>query len=173
MTEAVVTKYEKIIAEFAAARDWKDEITLDPDTNIVSLATGINFSSQTGRLIIEADNETDVVEVFIYFDLKCKEAKLREMKLLMNELHQRWKFGRFTTYDAGVVRWTHRVDFEGSSPTGKSIEQIVGPGWNAVETFADTVAAVALTKQTAEEAIGEYDAAQERDSDSEEAPSEL
>ncbi|MFM8356084.1 MAG: hypothetical protein ACKOBM_14420, partial [Gammaproteobacteria bacterium] len=68
------------------------------------------------------------------------------------------------------VRWLHTVDFEGSSPTGKSVEQIVGPGWGRVGTFIETICAVALTKQSAAEAIEEFDSSS---SDESEAPTEL
>jgi len=57
------------------------------------------------------------------------------------------------------IRWVHRVDFEGSSPTGISVERIVGPAWGRVSAFTDPICAVAITKQSAAEAIEEFDSA--------------
>ena len=77
----------------------------------------------------------------------------------------------------GRVCWHHRVDFEGSQPTGKSVEQIVSAGFSGIQEFNDVISAVALTKQTAAEAIEEYDSAQEAqqnvEEESVEGPSEL
>lgn len=166
--------YTKVMKEFLEAREWTDDLEIDPNTSVVSLGTGINIGSQSGRLIIEANNRTCIVEVFIYYELKCKEAKRPQMVSLLNGIHQRWSFGRFVVFPEGHIRWQHRVDFEDANPSGKSINNIVQPGWDAVGFFADAISAVALTKQTAEEALSEYDAAQLDSSASDvEAPSEL
>lgn len=166
--------YTKVLKEFLDSREWTDELEVDPNTSVISLGTGINIGSQSGRLIIEANNRTCVVEVFIYYDLKCKEAKLPQMVSLMNGIHQRWSFGRFVVFPEGHIRWQHRVDFEDTNPTGKAINNIVQPGWEAVGLFADAISAVALTKQTAEEALSEHDAAQSDSSTGDaDAPSEL
>ena len=78
----------------------------------------------------------------------------------------------------GRVRWFQRVDFEGSQPTGQSIEQMVSAGFAAVDRFNDVISSVAITKQTAAEAMEEYDAAQEEaekanEEEGDEGPSEL
>jgi hypothetical protein len=92
------------------------------------------------------------------------------MALLLNQLHTRCKYGTFVAFDDGYVRWQHRVDFEGSEPTAISIQRIVGPGWNIAEQFIDPISAVALTKQSAKEALEEFDEAQQEKDD---GPSEL
>lgn len=151
-------KYQTVLDEFLKMREWTDEYEIDPEKKSVSLNTQISIGEgQSGRLIIEASDETDLVNVYIYYNFTCKAAKLSELAVLLNGIHQRWPYGRFMVLADGYIRWTHRVDFEGTQPTGLAIDRIVGPAWSAVETFADTIAAVALTKQSAADAIQEYD----------------
>jgi len=166
-------KYQVVLEEFLAGREWEDELSIDFEEKKVSLDTGISSGEAgfKGHLIIEANDQTDLVDVFIYYDQPCKAAKLEQMSLLMNEIHCRWNFGRFMVFPDGNVRWCHRVDFEGSQPTGLSIERIVQPGWGVAEKFAGVIAAVALTKQTAADAIREYDEEQEA-KEQKESPSE-
>lgn len=173
-TRPILVDYKKILKDFLDAREWTDELEVDQATLQVSLGTGIDIGSQSGRLIIEADCKSAVIDVYIYYELKCKEAKLDQLTLLLNGIHQRWAYGRFVVFPSGQIRWQHRVDFEDASPTGNSINNIVRPGWEAVGMFADVISAVALTKQTAEEALAEYDEAMsDGNSSDDEAPSEL
>jgi hypothetical protein len=170
-------KYETVLNDFLKAREWTDSLNVDVENKSVSLSSGIRFGQISGKLIIEAYDTTDLVDVYIYFDVTCKDTKLDQMALLMNGIHQRWAFGRFVVLADGYMRWQHRVDFEGSEPTGLSIERIVGPGWDTAERFGEFISSVALTKQTAADALEEYAAiveaertAQEED---DEGPSEL
>ena len=154
-------KYQVIFDEFLKSREWTDKYEIDVEKKAVTLITGINFSGgKSGRLIIEASDETDCVDVFIYFNLSCKEAKINEMAVLLNGIHCRWRFGLFTVFPDGIIRWSHRVDFEGSQPTGLSVDRIVQPGWDAASRFSDIIAAVALTRQSAADALTEYDNAE-------------
>ena len=147
---------------FGGSRCWTDEYEVDSEKKTISLTATLDITpEQKGRLIIEARDELDIVDVYFYYDLKCKETKLEQMALLLNGIHVRWHFGRFEVFPDGYVRWRHRVDFEGSQPTGLSLERIVGPGWDATGKFADVIAAVALTKLSAAEALEEYDAQEE------------
>jgi hypothetical protein len=155
-------KYQAVLEEFLAAREWKDEIEIDAETKSVKLAAGISIAGQDGRLFIEASDVTEYVDAFIYFEFRCRENKLDQMAILLNEIHRRWLFGRFICFPDGVVRWTHRVDFENSSPTGLSIERIIKPGWDAAERFLEPISAVALTKQSAKDAIAEFDEEQSK-----------
>ena len=54
------------------------------------------------------------------------------------------------------IAWSHSVDFENPSPGGQSIENVVGPGWEAAAFFADLIAVVAMTNQGAEAAVAEW-----------------
>jgi hypothetical protein len=171
-------KYEKIINEFLKAREWEDELEVDLENKCVTLRTGVNSDGGSLTLIIEAFDEADIVDVFIYYGFNAKKAKIEQTTVLMNELHLRWRAGRFMVLPDGRVRWTQRVDFEGSTPTGKSIEQMVSAGFGAVERFNDVISSVAVSKQTAAEAIAEYDSAQEEaekadEEEADEGPNEL
>jgi hypothetical protein len=170
-------KYEVIIKEFLTAREWDDELEIDLENMTASLNTGVNYEGGTLKLIIEAFDPSDLVDVFIYYGFNAKKTKLEETTRLMNEINLRWRAGTFMVLPDGRVRWHHRVDFEGSQPTGKSIEQMVSAGFAAVEKYSDVVSAVAITKQTAVSAIEEYDAAmlaeQNEKVEGEEGPNEL
>lgn len=152
----------EVVREFMSARGWEDELEFDPAEGKTALNTGINLGEQSGgRLIVEAYDQARFIDVFIYFGIKCKESKYEEMCILLNELHARNNYGRFQCFRGeGHIRWMHRVDFEGGSPTGRSVEVIVGPGWDVAGHFAGPIAAVALTKQTAFEALRDFDEAQ-------------
>lgn len=164
-------KYQAVLDEFLEGREWTDEYEIDLEEQTVTLNTQINLSNaHSGRLIIQASDETDFVDVHIYYTQTCKESKLDEMAILLNGIHRRWHFGRFMVFDDGYMRWSHRVDFEGSQPTGLSLNRIVQPGWDATEKFASVIAAVALTKQTAAEALKEYDEEKEASQNAGQAP---
>ena len=154
-------KYKKLLADFLAARKWKDKIIVDSDKQLTILPA-IDLGEQIGRLIISADPKTEIVDVFIYLDLnlnlKCQPKKMEQMALLLNGIHARHMFGRFQVNPEGIINWQFRVDFEGSSPSGLSIERIVGSGWECVSRFYNILISVALTKQTAKEALVEFDA---------------
>jgi hypothetical protein len=154
-------KYKALLEAYLAAREWQDELSIDEEHEAVRLDTGVSVGEQSGRLIIEAYEKTEFVDVFIYYkSFNCKTSKFGEMLKLLNSIHLRVRYGRFELVDDGIIRWFHRVDFEGSSPTTTSIHQIVQPGWNIAERWVDVFAAVALTKQSAEDALEEMEIAE-------------
>ena len=168
-------KYEVVINEFLKAREWTDELNIDTEDSSATLVTGVDFEGGSCKLIIEGYDKSDLVDVFIYYTFNCKNTKFDQMAILFNEIRRRWRIGTFEFLADGRLRWHHRVDFEGSQPTGTSIERMVSPGLAAVEQFNDVISAVALTKQSAKEAVEEYDAAKaalEQKEDAE-GPSEL
>lgn len=171
-------KFQKILEVFLADREWQDELEVDAESKTVMLRTGINIASHTGgTLVIEASDITEIVGVFVYLPFSCRESKIDEMKKLVNDINIRRNYGSFQCIpggDAGRIRWVHRVDFEGASPTAKSVHQIVGPGWETAAEWADVIAAVAITRQTADEALEEFDEEQRRRQEAEDGgPTEL
>lgn len=159
-------KCQVVLDEFLELREWTDEYKVDDEEQSVFLKTEIKITEgHSGNLIIEASDKTDCYDVFIYLGIACKENKLDELAVLFNLLHRRWSFGRFMFFESGNIRWAHRVDFEGSTPTGTSLNRIVAPGWAALEEFADVIASVALTKQSALDALQEYDDEKNSNSD--------
>lgn len=164
---------QKVLQEFLDAREWEDEIDVDSENNAVRLATGVDFGEhKDGRLYIEASDENSRYAVYFYLPFKCKESKFAEMCVLLNTLNNKHQYGRFELTEIGQVRWMQKVDFEGVEPNAWSIELMVGPGWDAMAYFADTFAAVALTKATAEEAIQQL-MEEENNSNDSDGPTEL
>jgi len=168
-------RYQVLLEEFLAGREWTDSLEVDEDNMSVLLVTGVSISGQSGgRLVIEASDASDMVSVFFYLPTVCKESKFDQMAILCNDIHSRLNYGRFQCLPDGHLRWMQRVDFEGSTPTPLSIERIVQPGWNIVEHWIDTINAVALTKQTAAAAMAEFDEAQQKEqAEDEGGPTEL
>jgi len=163
MSEHSKLKYRSILEDFLAAREWSDELSIDSEKRSVRLETGITLGDQTGhRLIIEASDASDCIDVYIIYGLKCRRAKLDEMSILLNEIHRRWLFGHFTCFEDGTIQWSHRMDFEGSSATGASIEVALRSGWHVTERFLDAIVAVAMTGKSAKDAIAEYDESQNK-----------
>jgi hypothetical protein len=156
-------KYQVILEEFVASRGWEDLIEVDEDEQYSALNTGVNFGDYAGgKLIVEGWDKSDLVSVFFYLPFECKEAKRTEMCCLLNDINARGTiggYGCFQLLDSGDdrIRWVLKVDFEGSAPTAKSIEQMVAPGWSRVAGFIDVIRVVALTKQTAVDALVEFD----------------
>lgn len=166
-------RYQAILEQWLESRDWKDELEVDAENHSVRLVTGINIAGQSGRLIVEGSDATDLVDVYLYVDVKCKDTRRSELCVLFNEINLKNAYGRFEVFPDGYMRWRHRVDFEGSQPSGKSIEQIVGPAWNIMERYLDPILAVALTNTAATEAMDEWERAQEERTQEDDAPTEL
>jgi hypothetical protein len=155
-------KYASEMREFLSIMEWGDtKVDSNVEGQQVVIATGVDIDGQSGRVIIEANSDTDIFDFYIYFtSIKCKPNKNEQMQWLMNELNKRWLFGRFQCFktdDAFLIRWHHRIDFEGSSPTGVTVRNNFKPGWDATEFFSGVIAAVALTNQSAKDAIAEHD----------------
>jgi hypothetical protein len=167
MTKSFSLKYEKEMQEFLSIYKWDDvELKVDTEIEQVSLSTNITISGQNGKGIIEANSDNDIFDFYIYMlALKCKAKKIDQMKILLTEIHNRWAFGRFEYFmldDFLHVRWRLRFDFEGCTVSGLTIKNNFQAGWDAAERFIDTLMAVALTNQSAEEAIAEYEVERER-----------
>ena len=158
--------FQSVIEDFVKFREWEDEVNTDLEAQTCALVTGVSLGEYTGgKLIIEASDKSQIVGVFFYLPFECKVAKRSEMFHLLNEINTRGGiggYGCFQLLEEGDdrIRWVHRVDFEGSSPTGKSIEQMVGPGWERVNAFIEVIHAVALTKQSAVEALDQFDSSE-------------
>lgn len=167
--------FQVLLEEFLADREWQDELEVDTEERSVMLRTTVNIAEhEGGDLIIEASDVTELVAVYFYFPFTCKDSKRREMKVLLNDINMRRDYGCFQCIPDGRVRWVQKVDFEGSVASAKSINQIVGPGWATVARWADVIAAVAITKQTAEDALEEFDEEQRKQQEAEEnGPTEL
>lgn len=155
-------KYEAEMSEFLSIMEWSDvKLDVNVQNQQVVIHSGVNIDGQNGQAIIEANSDNDLFDFYIYYTgIECKFHKWEQMQLLMNEINIRFPLGRFECFDVGGdrrIRWRHRIDFEGSNISGVSIRNNFGPGWDATVAFASVIAAVALTKQSAKEAISDYD----------------
>ena len=149
-----ILKCQKVLQEFLDGREWEDEIRVNEENQSVQVVCSVDFGEyKDGRLFIDASDTNSMYGVFFYYPFKCKESKFTEMCVLLNRIHNLHPYGRYEllTSDGGI-RWMQNVDFEGAEPSGQSIELMVGPGWQALSYWAETIAAVALTKVSAEEA---------------------
>lgn len=150
------------VQEFLDTREWVDELSVDNGEKTVNLVTGVSFSGQNGgKLYIEGWMATGILQVTFYLPFNCRESKLNEMAILINEIHNLNSYGRFQCLPNKAdrrIRWIHRVDFEGMQPRGIAINNIVGPGWNLCDHYFEAIAAVAMTKQTAHEALADLNA---------------
>jgi hypothetical protein len=170
----IVINYKNLLNDFLSIREWTDELEDDAESSVMTLSTGIKCGDQGGRLILTGNYGNGLIDVFIYLDQQCKEGKLDQMAVLLNGIHQRWSYGRFMVFSDGYVRWQHRVDFEGCNPTADTINNIVQVGWDVMSLYSDTIITVALTKQSAADALKEFDVSQNSETnDDGEGPSEL
>jgi hypothetical protein len=163
--------YQELMEDFLAELEWEDELEIDEAEQFVRLQASLSLMDQSGTLFVEAHNDTFLVDVFIYFEgFRCKSNKQPEMAVLLNEIHRRTRMGRFVVLEDGRVRWQHRVDFEAAKPSGLTLIRIMGPGWDMAKMYLEPISAVALTKQSAAEAMAEFDAARDAEN---EVPDEL
>ena len=166
-------KFQVVLEEFLSIREWEDELKVNEEEQSVFLATLLTIGGYSGgKLIIEASDKSEIAAVFFYLPFECKDAKRSEMMLLLNELNTRGKnggYGCLQLIDDARIRWVQKVDFEGSSPSGRSIDLMVGPGWDRCATFIEAIRSVAVTKKSASQALEEFDLPDQSD----DGPSEL
>jgi len=177
-------KYEKVLNEFLEIREWEDELDKDVEKGEISLNTSITFSTgQDMRLIIEGNNN-GLLRVFWYFDsFLCRKEKFSEMLILLNSLHMRiGVFGTFNLIDLpdspsnGKIRWLYKADFEDVDVTLDTLHLITNPSNELVEQYGEVISAVALTKQSAFNALKEFDEARSNnrdEADEDEVPDQL
>ena len=149
-----------ILQEWLDSRGWDDELIVSDDGTEVSLRTGIELDENSWNLFVDANNQSCLVGFFLYSSFKVKTAKRAEACLLVNEINDRMRLGRFVVRDNGQIQYRQQVDFEAAEPTSRSMELMAVPAFSFCETYNSTLAAVALTKQTAADAIAEFDAVQ-------------
>jgi len=165
-----------VLQDFLDGREWQDEISVDAENQSVQIVSSVDFGEyKDGRLFIDASDANSMYGVFFYYPFKCKDSKYTEMCVLLNRINNRHQYGRYELLIAdGSIRWMQKVDFEGVELNGRSIELMVDPGWQAASYWAETIATVALTKVSAEEAYEQQRQAEanSKEEDSE-GPSEL
>ena len=97
------------------------------------------------------------------------------MLVLLNALHMRvGVFGTFNLINLpdspsnGKIRWLYKADFEGVDVSLDTLHLITNPSNGLVEQYGEVISAVALTKQSASDALREFDESQSENNDEEE-----
>ena len=169
-TETMPFKYEAAMQTFLTEMEWTDD-TLDYDfeNDFVYLNTQISINGNTHQLIVDS-RENDLIDVYVYLrHLSVRPSKDEEMHILLSKINSRLRIGAFQFIreaDWHYIRWHHATDFEGSNPVGTTIRHQVITGIQTVEDHADPIAAVALTNQTADQALEEVHQSRKKDGES-------
>ena len=152
-------KHEIALQTFLSEMEWTDELEYNFDKRFVSLSTPITIGGNDNLLIVEA-HENDLIDVYVYLRyLTVKHSKIEQMHILLSLINANLRVGKFQYMQRPewqVIRWQHAADFEGSNPNGTTIRHNVITGLNTVEDYAVPIAAVALTNQTADQALEEF-----------------
>jgi len=119
-------KFQKVLDEFLKEREWTDEYEIDNEEQTVSLNSAINIcEGHSGRLIIEASDRTDCVNVYIYITTRFA----RKQSLL------KWPFCLMAYTSAGnsADSWSSKMaTFDGPTVlTLKAVNQLgfLWSGW--------------------------------------------
>ena len=178
-------KYEKEMQEFISLMQWEDKLDVDAKNEMVRLSTGLEIENQHLKLIIEANSNNDIFDIRIYFAaLPVKPKKIEQMKLLIADINSRVMLGKFSHFDDDgsiTIYWRQLIDFEGAGLSALTIKNNFQPGWNMSEMYSSAFASVALTNQSAEDAMAEFDeeqknkqpADEEAEQEADDGPSEL
>lgn len=168
-TSSIAFKHEVAMQTFLAEMEWTDDkLQYDVEHEFVCLNTSIAINGNNHQLIVEScDN--DIIDVYVYLRyLSVKLCKDDQMHILLSKLNSRLRVGAFQFVrgtDWHFIRWHHATDFEGSNPTGTTIRHQVITGLQTVEDHTDPIAAVALTNQTAEQALDEFQQSRKNEGD--------
>jgi hypothetical protein len=155
--------FKKTLQEFLEIREWEDEIEFNENTEQWYVGTGVRIGEHSAKLFVEGRDSTGIVGIFFYFETKCKETKADEMAKLLNWVNYSSFMGNFECVPDGSVRWKLKMDCENAELTGLGLSQNVQHGWDVAEKYRDAILAVAFTKTSAEEAIAEFESANEDD----------
>lgn len=153
------SKHEIALRAFLSEMGWDEEIDHDRENEFISVRMPITIGGNDNLLIIDA-HQNDIIDVFVYMRfLNVKSSKLDQMHILLSLINSQIRIGAFQFVQKPqweVVRWRHSTDFEGSNPNHVTLRQQVVTGLNTVEEYSDTIAAVALTNQTAHAAMEDF-----------------
>ncbi len=153
------SKHEIALRAFLSEMEWDEEIDRDRENDFISVRMPITIGGSDNLLIIDA-HQNDIIDVFVYMRfLNVKSSQLDQLHILLSLINSQIRIGAFQFVQKPeweVVRWHHSTDFEGSNPNHVTLRQQVVTGLNTVEEYSDTIAAVALTNQTAHAAMEDF-----------------
>ena len=164
-TDNLKSNFKNLIEFFLKDREWEDSLGSN-DSGEVVLDKEISLSDRQGKLILEASDEGEYLDIFIYLlSMQCKNEKMPEMFRLLNTINQQMMLGKFSIFegDKRFVRWQYRLDVTGLTCSVESIDYLVSAGAEHVEYWTDPISTVALTSLGMEEALAEFESAKAKE----------
>ena len=165
-TDSPHLNYTQAMQEFLREMAWCDALAFGHEERYVYLQTQVAIYGASIKMFLEA-YDTDIVSIYLYVNhIPCKRSRIEEMRLLFSMINSTVSFGALQLIDRTVgvtLRWRHVVDFEGCNPTGTTLARNVTAGFSILAEFLEPIAAVALTRQTAADAMTEHELMKGRD----------
>lgn len=148
---------------FLAEREWEDADRTELEAGQVSFSTKIRSHNQIYTIFIEVFPKTQCIGVFIYSGFCVDSGAMPEMALLLNHINRRVSNGWLSVEGEGSpVQFKQLFDSEGIGAAPKVIKSMVDCGFDTFSRFGAALAAVAMTRLSAAEAIARL----ERDDES-------
>ena len=147
-----------VMQQYLAQEGWGDEIAIDEDDDAL-IKTTLSFDGQTHPLYIEGLTSIQNFKVHLYSSFSVPPHRQDEIAILLNFINVRLFLGRFAlriSDEAAPIQFLSSFDMEEGEMSAKMIFNMVGAGVHALSRYRDSLAAVALTKTSAREAINEF-----------------
>ena len=146
-----------VMQQYLAYEGWDDDIAIAEDGD-ASIKTTMRFDGQTHQLYLEGWASIQTFKVYLYSSFSVPPHRHDEIAILLNFINLRLGLGRFALRycdDAAPIQYLASADVEEGEMSVKMITNMIGAGVHALCRYRDFLAAVALTKTTAKEAINE------------------
>lgn len=142
------------VQQFLDSMDWKDEIQIDEEQGRSTMATSILVEQQPCRLFVETADRTDLISVFLYAPFHVRADKITQACVLANAINLRNRVGHIEIMaDDGRIRFVHTMDFEGCTPSGTAVHNMVDAGLALFSRRLGQLAEVAMTPRGAAEIL--------------------
>ena len=146
-----------VMQQYLAYEGWDDDITIDEDGDAF-IKTTMRFDGQTHQLYLQGWAHIQNFKVYLYSSFSVPPHRQDEIAILLNFINLRLGLGRFAlrmSDEAAPIQFLSSVDVEEGEMSVKMISNMIGAGVNALCRHRDSLAAVALTKTSAREAINQ------------------
>lgn len=146
-----------VMQQYLAYEGWDDDIAIAEDGD-ASIKTTMRFDGQTHQLYLEGWASIQTFKVYLYSSFSVPPHRHDEIAILLNFINLRLGLGRFALRyceDVVPIQFLASVDVEEGEMSVKMITNMIGAGAHALSRHRDSLAAVALTKTSAKEAINE------------------
>lgn len=146
-----------VMQQYLANEGWSDDIAIAEDGD-ASIKTTMRFDGQTHQLYLEGWASIQTFKVYLYSSFSVPPRRQDEIAVLLNFINLRLGLGRFALRycdEAAPIQFLASVDVEEGEISVKMISNMIGAGVHSLSRYRDFLAAVALTKTSAKEAINE------------------